>query len=42
VLKIVRQGFVSSFLPLKQKNLLLKEAEQQILSFLIHDYLEPE
>lgn len=40
ILKIIRQGFVSSFLPLQEKNRLLHQVEREILSFLIHDYLD--
>ncbi|MEP9412485.1 MAG: hypothetical protein HRF42_14020 [Candidatus Brocadia sp.] len=40
ILKIIRQGFVSSFLPLQEKNSLLHQVEREILSFLILDYLD--
>ncbi len=40
ILRIIRQGFLSGFLPLQQKNLLLHQAERDILSILIHEYLE--
>lgn len=40
ILKMVRQGFVSSFLPLQQKNILLHQAERHILSLLIKEYLD--
>lgn len=40
ILKLIRQGFVSSFLSLQQKNILLNHVERQVLSLVINEYLE--